>query len=399
MQQIAAGESARVEAFLAWLIETTGALAPKLVNPGGVEIWKQSGGGHSTGFDDRVPSFDITPRQIVTQIATAANNLRLPHPVHIHCNQLGMPGNWQTTLATMQALGHLRGHLTHIQFHSYRGTAGDESSLASGVAPLVDYLNTHPQLSVDVGQVMFGNTTSMTGDGPLGYYLHQIYGQRWYSGDTECESGCGVMPIEYRNRNLFHALQWAVGLEWFLLAKNPWQVVLSTDHPNGASFLAYPQLIRLLMDREYRREQLATCPAALASKSNLADLDRQYTLGEIATITRAAPARLLGLTHKGHLGPGADADITLYTPHENWATMFELPRMVFKSGELLCEEGQIRTAVPRNTLRAVVDYDREALADLPEWFAGHYSVQLANFGMQPQELAAMPAVADAGKPV
>ncbi len=387
MEQIARGEHERTEAFLGWLVNATGAMAPKLVNPGGVEIWKQ--GGHSTSFDDRVPMFDVTPREIVTGIATAANNLGLPHPVHIHCNQLGMPGNWQTTLDTMQSLGHLRGHLTHIQFHSYGGSDGEEDSLASQVAALVDYVNTHPNISVDVGQIMFGNTTSMTGDGPLGYYLHQIYGQRWYSGDTECEAGCGVMPIEYRNRNLVHALQWAVGLEWFLLAKNPWQVAMSTDHPNGGSFLAYPQLIRLLMDRDYRAGVLATCPAALLQKTSLVELDREYTLSEIAIITRAAPARLLGLTCKGHLGVGADADITLYTPSRNYAQMFELPQMVFKSGELLAEEGQIRSATAGKTLRAGPTFDSDAIGNLPEWFAKNYTVELANFGLSAEELATM----------
>ncbi len=392
MEQIANGEGERTEAFLGWLINATGAMAPKLVNPGGVEIWKQTGRGHSTGFDDQVPTFDVTPREIVTGIATAANNLGLPHPVHIHCNQLGMPGNWRTTLDTMQSLGDLRGHLTHIQFHSYGGGDGEENSLTSQVTPLVDYVNAHPNISVDVGQVMFGNTTSMTGDGPLGYYLHQIYGQRWYSGDSECEAGCGVMPIEYRNRNLIHALQWAVGLEWFLLARNPWQVAMSTDHPNGGSFLAYPQVIRLLMDRDYRAEVLATCPAALKQKTSLADLGREYTLNEIAIITRAAPARLLGLKNKGHIGPGADADITLYSPSRDYAQMFELPRMVFKSGELLAEEGQIRSATEGKTLRVEPSYDGDAIGNLPEWFAKQYTIEFANFGMSSEELNEMSVV-------
>ena len=40
-------------------------------------------------------------------------------------------------------------------------------------------------------------------------------------------------------------------------------------------------------------------------------------LNEIAIITRAGPARILGLKNKGHLRVGADADITIYTPHDN----------------------------------------------------------------------------------
>ena len=52
------------------------------------------------------------------------------------------------------------------------------------------------------------------------------------------------------------ALQWVVGLELFLLSQDPWRVVLSTDHPNGGSFLSYPALIQLLMDRTVRDDRL-----------------------------------------------------------------------------------------------------------------------------------------------
>ena len=48
---------------------------------------------------------------------------------------------------------------------------------------------------------------------------------------------------------------------------------MSTDHPNGGSFLAYPQIIRLLMDRTYRQDVLKTRPPARsASARTLADL-------------------------------------------------------------------------------------------------------------------------------
>ena len=75
--------------------------------------------------------------------------------------------------------------------------------------------------------------------------------------DVELETGCGIVPYAYKEKAAIAALQWAVGLELFLLSSDPWRVVLSTDHPNGGSFMAYPELIRLLMDRTYRDEQLA----------------------------------------------------------------------------------------------------------------------------------------------
>src|SRR6185436_4940044 len=50
----------------------------------------------------------------------------LPDSVHVHCNNLGMPGNWTTTPETMRSLEGFRGHMTHIQFHSYGGGEADE---------------------------------------------------------------------------------------------------------------------------------------------------------------------------------------------------------------------------------------------------------------------------------
>lgn len=382
----------RLQSYLAWLLKHTSAYAPKLVNPGGVEVWKQSGQGALQGIDDRVPHFDVSPRQIIRGVAEAADALRLPHPVHLHCNQLGVPGNWRTTLESMRTLDGCRGHLTHVQFHSYGGGDEDEGSLASRVEPLVEYVNEHDNLTVDVGQVLFGPTTNLTGDGPLGHFLYRATGERWYCHDAEIESGCGVLPMTYRNKNLFNALQWAIGLEWHLLIADPWRLALSTDSPNGASFVAYPELIRLLMDRHYRNEVLATCPSKLLDRCGLAGLDREYTLGEIAIITRASPARILGLKNKGHLGVGADADITLYTPNDNVAEMFALPRYVIKSGETVVDDYELRAAPDGKTLRVAPDYDPAPLTDLEDWFAAEYSIQMSHYGVRDEELGEVETV-------
>ena len=378
LRQIAAGEKEKLKAFCGWLLNATRGYALKVVNPGGVEAWKQ---GHDglIGLDDPVPGFGVTGRQIVNEIATVANELKLPHPVHLHCNRLGLPGNWRTTLDTMQTLGGRRAHMTHIQFHSYGGGPDDQGTFCSKVPVLADYVNAHPELTVDVGQVRFGETTSMTGDGPLGYYLHQVTGRKWFNGETECEGGCGIVPITYREKSFVNALQWAIGLEWYLLVKNPWQVAMSTDHPNGASFLAYPEIIALLMSKDYRREVLKRLPERVKQACVLAELDREYTLSEIAIITRAGPARMLGLKSKGQLGVGADADICVYTPGSDIKTMFEVPRFVFKTGELIVEQGEIRQAPYGQVWCAEPDYDSGILPDVRKWFEDSYSIAFDNY--------------------
>ncbi len=387
MRSIQHGEVEKLRAFVGWLLCSAKGYAAKIVNPGGVENWKNRQAGNVEDVDTPVDHFGVTPRQIIRSIAQAVDELRLPHPVHIHTNNLGLPGNWTTTLETMKLLEGHRGHLTHIQFHSYGGRDQDEDSFSSKVAPLAEFVNGHDNLTVDIGQVVFGPTMSMTADGPLGYYLSKLYKTPWFSADTELEEGCGVVPIEYKNTRLIHAWQWAIGLEWYLLVEDPWRVAMTTDHPNGGSFLAYPQIIRLLMDRTYRQDVFNTLPVAVREKSLLKELDREYTLSEIAIITRAGPARILGLPHKGHLGPGADADVTIYTPNANRETMFELPRHVIKGGRLIVDHGEIREDPSGKTLHVEPDYDRGVEQDIRQWFEDSYSIRWRNY---PVEDAALP---------
>jgi formylmethanofuran dehydrogenase subunit A len=394
LEQVAAGESGRLRDFLGWLLGATSAYGLKVVNPGGVEAWKQAARGPD-GIDDAVTDLGVTPRQIVTAIAAAADELRLPHPVHVHCNHLGLPGNAATTLATMQALDGRRAHLTHVQFHSYGGSRGDPASFASGVPGLADYFNAHPNLTADVGQVLFGDTTAMTGDSPLGHFLHKVTGRRWTLADAELEAGCGVVPVEYKEKAFVHALQWAAGLEWFLLAADPWRLALTTDHPNGGAFVAYPEVVALLMSRDYRREVLKRLPAKVKGRSTLADLDREYTLGDVATVTRAAPARILGMTHKGHLGIGADGDITAYTPSADRRAMFGLPRYVIKAGRVVVEQGEVREDVYGPALCVEPEYDPAVLGGVRRYFEVTSTVRLSNYGVHPDELPARRVVVPA----
>jgi len=76
------------------------------------------------------------------------------------------------------------------------------------------------------------------------------------------------------------------------MIENPWQISLTTDHPNGGPFTAYPWVIRLLMDRGYREEVAETVNKRALGSSELPELTREYTLEEIAIITRLGLRKL-----------------------------------------------------------------------------------------------------------
>lgn len=364
---------------VAWWINSTKAYTAKLVNPGGDEPWKGKRNTNVANIDEKSEEFNITPRQIIEAFVNTVNALGLPHPPHIHCNNLGHSGNYETTLETMKTAGDQRLHLAHIQFHSYGGERGKNP--VSAAAEIADYVNNHPNITCDVGQVMFGKSTIMTADAPLAYLLRGFTKGKWVNADTECESGCGIVPFSYQEHIFTHALQWAIGLELFLLSKDPWRIVLSTDHPNGGSFMSYPRLIRLLMDKEFRKEEIAGVNQKAMNKCNLRDLDREYTLNEIAIITRAGPARCLGLKNKGHLGTGADADITIYDEQDDKEMMFSTPRYVFKSGNPIIENHEFRGDHTGRVLHVAPAFDEAIVDQVRPFFEDYYSIEFDNYAV------------------
>ena len=368
LEVLASGEHELIEPFVRWLVRRSGSLGIKVVNPGGIEAWKQ-GKGRITKLDDPVPEFGVTPRMILESLCKASQQIGLPHAVHLHSLNLGLPGNTATTIETLAALAGLPVHLAHVQFHSYGGNPNDPGSLRADVGQLVEHLNSHPEVSVDIGQVLFGPTTVMTADGATAQYLAGLTGKKLLADHVELETGCGVMPIEYKDKNLVHAVQWATGLEWFLRVDNPWQVALSTDHPNGAAFTAYPELMALLADSTYRDECLARLPESVRERTGLREISRSYSLSELAIITRAAPAKMLGLTHKGHLGAGADGDVTIYQPSDDLRKMFAMPRWVVKSGVVIVDDTEIRNLAAGVTHRSnVPELEPEALEPIRRWW-------------------------------
>jgi formylmethanofuran dehydrogenase subunit A len=294
----------------------------------------------------------------------------------------------------MKTLEASRAHLAHLQYHAYGGD--DWFTIRSEAPKIAEYFNAHANLTTDAGAVLFGNTVTITADGPWQHLLFQLTGRKWANLDVENETGCGVVPYVYKEKNLVNAVQWAVGLELLLLINDPWRVYLTTDHPNGATFWRYPEIIQLLMDVDFRKEQIAKLPAKARKHIHLPDLDRRYTLSEIAIITSAGPARALGLSQKGHLGIGADADVAIFDENPNVAEMFAYPRYVIKGGELVIEEGELRHTVDGRGYAVKPHFDSGVEAFLRPLFQQQYTMSFDNYpvelervhGMEVKELPA-----------
>jgi len=362
--------------YVAWTMGATQALGVKVVNPGGISAFKFNH--RMLDLDQADSHYGLTPRGILHSLTRALTDLGVPHPLHVHGCNLGVPGNMNTTLKTMAGSGGRPLHLTHIQFHAY-GAEGDRR-FSSGAARIAEAINTQKNITVDVGQIMFGQTVTASGDNMTQHRNADLASpHKWVCMDIDCQAGCGVVPFRYRERSFVNALQWAIGLEIFLLVNDPWRIFLTTDHPNGAPFTSYPHLIRLLMDRSFRNSMLDTLNKDAAAVSTLRSIKREYSLYDIAVMTRAAPARILGLKNRGHLGPDAAADITVYTEHANKERMFEKPDYVFKDGELVARRGKITNVTWGATHVVRPEYHPGIEKKLKSHFENYQGMSMENF--------------------
>ena len=218
--------------YVAWTLATSRSLGIKVVNAGGAAAFKENVRAFS--FDDVVPSYGVSSRAIVKALQHAVNALGVPHPLHVHCNNLGLAGNVETALATIAAAEGLPLHLAHLQFYGY-GKEG-ERGFSSAAAPLADAVNAAKSVTIDVGQVMFGQTVTISSDVLRQFNArNQARPRKWVIVDGDA-NGVGIVPYDYRRNDFYNAVQWAIGLELFLLIEDPWRVFFTTDHPNGAPF-------------------------------------------------------------------------------------------------------------------------------------------------------------------
>jgi formylmethanofuran dehydrogenase subunit A len=383
MDLLEAGEVERAKHVVSWLIWAAKAYGVKAVNPGGVAAWKW--GKNANALYGAVEGYHhVTPARIISSLAAIVDELKLPHPMHLHCNNLGVPGNVTTTIETMKVIEGHRAHLAHVQFHAYGGD--DWHSMRSEAGRFAAAFNAQKNLTADAGAVLFGDAVTITADGPWQHLLYQLTGHKWGNLDVENETGCGIVPYVYKDRNLVNAVQWAVGLELLLLIDDPWRIFLTTDHPNGACFWRYPEIVQLLTDAEFRKTQVKKLPDKARQRIVLGDLDREYTMSEIAIITSAGPARSLGLAQKGHLGPGADADVTIYHEKPDDGRLFTYPRYVIKSGEIVVEDGDVRAVTAGREFVVHPACDDQIENYLRELFPKVYTMSFENYPVEIERL-------------
>lgn len=404
LDYIEKGDVEKLAAYFAWLLEATKCYALKLVDPGSDVGWLY--GLPGLNLDDIVPGYTVTPRDIISMVGKAAELLNLPHQIHVHCNRLGYPGNYIVTIETMKLTGKYAMlprpamHICHVQFTGYMGDTWMD--LRSGGEEIAKELNRNDKVTLDLGQVVPGfSALTMTADAPFEYILYHLTKGKWCFADVECETASGIVPYKYKHKNYVNTVQWVIGLEIVLLARDLWRVFITTDHPNAGPFTSYPKIFSWLVSKKAREEIMSKLSQRALNRSALPALDREIDIYEIAILTRAAPAKLLGLDKwKGHLGVGAQADIAIYDidpvkidiskDYEKFVNAFRRAKYTIKDGEIVVKDGEVVKSLYGSTyyVKPVVNDElyRTVVDEVKSKFKEYYSVTYNNFIIKGTEL-------------
>ncbi len=403
MEAVRDGDTKRVAAIIGWTLSAVKGFAVKLTNPGGTEAW--GWGKNVSCIRDPVPYFEVTPAEMIQTIVRANELLHLPHSVHLHCNNLGTPGNYSCTIGSLGLIPDLNDrrqtlYATHVQFHAYGGSGWDD--FCSRSEPIARFVNMRPQIVIDMGQVMFGKTTTMTADGPMEFNLYRLHHNKWSNHDVELETASGIIPVLYRRKNLVNSVMWAIGLELALLTENPWQCLLTTDNPNGAPFVRYPEIIGLLMSKRYRDAEFATVHPETGHRVPLPAIEREMDWHEIAVMTRSGQAKALGVLEigKGHLGVGAEADVAIYpiridevdpsVEYQKVVDAFRCTDYTIKRGRIVSRRGECLVDGNNTTVwvrpKISDSYDMVRDEEFVRKFDRYYTVRMSNYPVQEEYL-------------
>jgi len=155
------------------------------------------------------------------------------------------------------------------------------------------------------------------------------------------------------------------------------------------------------MSKRARDEMLARINRNARRRLDLAGIEREYSFQEIATITRGSTAKALSLADKGHLGVGADADISIYDidrgkidpsrDHHTVWKRFSRAKFTIKGGEIVVKDGEIVQTVNGATywVNPAVSNDlmNTVEEDLHQKFSDYYTIRMENYPVDETYLA------------
>lgn len=299
-------------AFLSYLLKETKALGIKVYNPFESENWNWKALRESLKETGRL--YNFTPMDVYENLLKFVEDLELPHALHAHIegyeSNIGK-NNLNELLQKLNGLGLTpkgpRNEIFHLAHASSYNVDGDNTEL-------INFYNDHQNYDLDLGFIGFNTINPLvTSDRRLINNLNnQNNSYEVVRFATEFEGDFFATLRKFDKQNYNHCNMWANAYEIAFKVKNKWQIQFSINYPNYADVFDIPVIASLLLSNKAREDYMKDMNKDFLKNHSFVSNDHILSFQDLITITRASPARSLGISDiKGNLSEDNDGDLNI----------------------------------------------------------------------------------------
>jgi len=355
------GKIDNMAVFLSDLLSMTKGFGFKVYNPFESESWNFKDLRKDVSTKGRLYNFSAL--DVYENLTKANEHLGLPHSIHAHIEgyeQIKAKNNLFTILNKIKSLGlepnsHLdselkRSQIFHIAHASAYNVDGNNSEL-------INSLNEDKNIDVDLGFIGFDKINPLiTSDRRLINSLLKDNGDEndiaLIRSAVEFEGDTFATLRNFDKKNIQDCILWANGIDIALKVNNKWQLQFSVNYPNYSNINNVPKIATWLVSKDARDRFMTGMNKEFLINNTLKDNDKILTFNEYIILTRASPAKSLGLGNiKGSLSNGADADLNILDlnindidtskDHESLKNALSNIEYVIKSGKIIKHKEKI----------------------------------------------------------
>ncbi|TFF99245.1 MAG: hypothetical protein EU541_05400 [Promethearchaeota archaeon] len=348
------GKIKELSYFLSDLLSSCKGFGIKVYNPFEAEAWNfkilreniEKGG----------KLYNFTALDVYKNLTKAAEYLMLPHSVHAHIEgyesqiakdnlNIVLDSIDFTELKRGDQDSEFRNQVFHLAHANSYNMDGDNANL-------IDFLNSNSLVDVDLGFIGFDKLNPLiTSDRRL---INDLLNSnenntKVIRSANESEGDSFVTFRRFDKKNKNHCIMWANAIELALKVKNKWQIQLSFNYPNYSNVKDLPEIMTWLISKKARDSYMKDMNEDFLKNSSLNGNSEILSFNDFITITRASPAKSLGLADiKGSFSLGSDgdvnilnidlSDIDLSKDYEKLEKAFKDIEYVIKGGEIIKKE-------------------------------------------------------------
>ncbi len=355
------GKTEDMAVFLSDLLSITKSFGLKVYNPFESESWNFQKLRKEVSGKGRLYNFSAL--DVYENLARVNEHLGLPHSIHAHIEgyeDIMAKNNLFTILNKINSLNLeptskisseiKRSQVFHVAHASAYNVDGNNSEL-------INMVNSNENIDLDLGFIGFDQINPLiTSDRRLidsllkadnSETIHKLI-----RAAIEFEGDTFATFRNFNKKNIANCYIWANALDIALSIKNIWQIQFSINFPNYANITDVPEIATWLVSKSTRDNFMKDMNSEFLKDNSLINNDKTLTFNEFVILTRASPAKSLGLgSIKGNLDVGADADINIIDININEIDISKNPNSiktalsdieyVIKAGNIIKEQEKI----------------------------------------------------------